>query len=603
MPFLRRYTNSAMRFLVCLILASHAFAIDYARRSVEIPVRDGIRLHTVIHSPKSADKPWPILLLRTPYNAESRDPLNMPYLAELSRDGYIFVFQDIRGKFQSEGTFVMQRPLRDGADPKSIDEGTDTWDTIEWLVKNVPANNGRVGMLGVSYDGWLTVMGQIEPHPALKATSPQASPADMYLGDDFHHNGAFRLSYGFEYAAMMETEKANQRFQFNVRDTYEWYWRLGPLANVNREYLHNKIPTWNNFVTHPDYDSFWQTQAVGRMLNRVSVPTLNVAGWWDQEDYYGPLEIYRSLEAHDRNKENYIVVGPWNHGGWSRGKGDSLGRLQFGSNTAEHFREKVQAPWFAYHLKGQGKWTLPEAYLFQTGSNQWTSYEQWPPRGAPRKLYVRAGGRLSFDAPNEAERQTFDSYDSDPANPVPYRPRPIEETYGPGSRWGTWLVEDQRFVHRRPDVLSWQTRPLDNDITIAGEIVAHLVASTSGTDSDWIVKLIDVYPDDDASDASMSGYQLLVAGDVFRGRYRKDFQKPEATPSGTPLDYTIRLHWVNHTFRQGHRMMIQVQSTWFPLIDRNPQTFVPNIFEARAEDFQKATQRVYRGTYLSVPVE
>ena len=330
-------------------------------------MRDGVRLHTVIHAPKGQNGKLPILLLRTPYNAENRDPVKGVYLTDLADEGYMFAFQDIRGKYKSEGTFVMQRPLRDPANPKSIDEGSDTWDTIEWLVKNVPNNNGRVGMLGISYDGWLTVMGQLDPHPALKATSPQASPADMYLGDDFHHNGAFRLSYGFEYAAMMETEKENQRFQFKVRDTYEWYWKLGSLANVNRDYLRGKIPTWNHFVGHPNYDSFWQAQAVGGMLKRVTVPTLNVAGWWDQEDYYGPLEIYRALEASDRKKENFIVVGPWNHGGWSRGRGDSLGKIQFASNTAEHFRQRVQAPWFAHHLKGKGAWEYAEAYCFRRG--------------------------------------------------------------------------------------------------------------------------------------------------------------------------------------------------------------------------------------------
>ncbi|MCC7154523.1 MAG: CocE/NonD family hydrolase [Bryobacterales bacterium] len=593
-----------MRILVCLLVAPCVTAAGgYDRRSVNIPMRDGVRLHTLILTPKDHGQKWPVVLLRTPYNAENRDPETMAYFAELAQEGYIFAVQDIRGKFKSEGEFVMLRPLRDRSNPKSADESSDTWDSIDWLVKNIPGNNGRVGMLGVSYDGWLTVMGQLDPHPALKATSPQASPADMYLGDDFHHNGAFRLSYGFEYAAMMETEKENRRFQFTARDTYEWYWRLGPLGNVNRDYLKNKIPTWNHFVSHPDYDSFWQSQAVGPMLKRVTVPTLNVAGWWDQEDYYGPLEIYRTLEANDRKHENFVVVGPWNHGGWSRGSGESLGRIQFGSNTAEYFREKVQAPWFAHHLKGKGKWELPEAYLFRTGLNRWMSYDEWPPRRAPRKLYLRAGGRLSFDAPDAVESQTFDAYLSDPDNPVPYRTRPVEETYGPGSRWSTWLVEDQRFVHRRPDVASWQTGPLADDITVAGEITAHLLAATSGTDSDWVVKLIDVYPDDDGGDAAMSGYQLMVANDVFRGRYRKSFERPEPLRADMPEEYKIGLHWANHTFRKGHRIMVQVQSTWFPLIDRNPQKFVPNIFEAQPEDFQKATQRVYRGTYLSLPVE
>jgi uncharacterized protein len=585
-----------------LLVSAGAADLEYERKDVMISMRDGVRLHTAIHTPKAASGPLPFILLRTPYSVDARTPGGGLYLKDLADEGFIFVFQDIRGKFKSEGTFAMQRPLRNAADPKSIDEGSDAWDTIDWLVKNIPNNSGRVGMLGVSYDGWLTVMAQLDPHPALKATSPQASPADMFLGDDFHHNGAFRLSYGFEYAAMMETEKENPHFQFKARDTFEWYWRLGPLANVNRDYLRHKIPTWNNFVAHPNYDSFWQEQAVGPMFKKASVPTLNVAGWWDQEDYYGPLEIYKALEKYDADHRNFLVIGPWNHGGWSRAPGDSLGRIAFGSKTSEYFRAKIQAPWFAYHLKDKGKLDLPEAYLFETGSNQWTSYAQWPTRAGARNLYLREGGRVSFDAPEGSEKQSYDSYVSDPNNPVPYRPRPIEETYGPGSRWSTWLVEDQRFVHRRPDVVSWQSEPLAEDVRVAGAITANLVASTSGTDSDWIVKLIDVYPDEDAQDASMSGYQLMIANEVFRGRFRQGYETPQPVPVDTPQEYRIDLHWANHCFRKGHRLMVQVQSTWFPLIDRNPQRFVPNIFEAKASDFVKATQRIYHSSYLELPI-
>ncbi len=357
----------------------------------------------------------------------------------------------------------MQRPPRDKNDPKAIDEGTDTYDTIDWLLKNVPHNNGRVGMMGVSYGGWLTVMGMLEPHPALKAVSPQASPADMYLGDDFHHNGAFRLSYGFEYAAMMETSKVNYSFQFDKYDTFEWYLNLGALSNANEKYFHGKLPTWNDFVAHPNYDAFWQKLAVTPYLTRVTVPTLNVAGWWDQEDFYGPLKIYEELEKHDTKKLNYLVAGPWDHGGWAHGDGSSLGKIKFDSATSQYFREKVQAPWFAYFLKDKGKFEQPEALTFQTGANQWVSYNEWPPRSKTddRKLYFHRGGKLTFEPPQPGGDKEFDSYVSDPAHPVPYRPRPVEATYDPrGSGWSTWLVEDQRFAHLRSDVLSWETEPL-----------------------------------------------------------------------------------------------------------------------------------------------
>jgi putative CocE/NonD family hydrolase len=487
----------------------------------------------------------------------------------------------------------MSGPPRDRGDPKAVDESTDAYDTIDWLLKNVPDNNGRAGMLGISYGGLLTVMALLDPHPALKAVSPQASPADQFLGDDFHHNGAFRLSYGFEYVALLETSKVNTNFKFDRKDTFEWYLRLGALSNVNAKYFHGKMPTWNDFVAHPNYDDFWKKQAFAPYLNRVTVPTLHVAGWWDQEDFYGPLKIYELLERHDKNNQNFLVVGPWNHGGWASGKGRRLGKIDFDSSTGKYFRERVQAPWFAHFLKDKGTLHQPEALLFETGSNRWVSHDRWPRQDVTvRKLYFHPKGRLSFEPPQPGPGAGYDCYVSDPARPVPYRPRPVEPTY-PGPAWPVWMTEDQRFVHLRPDVLSWETEPLQEDVTIAGDLVARLYAATSGTDSDWVVKLIDVYPEDYPNDAKMGGYQLMIASEVFRARYRKRFEVPEPVEPNRVHGYTIGLHGRAHCFQKGHKIMVQVQSTWFPVIDRNPQKFVANIFEARDSDYQKATQRVY----------
>jgi putative CocE/NonD family hydrolase len=562
---------------------------------VMIPMRDGTRLNTKIFVPRDASAPVPIILKRTPYGVAGSAGNFNAYFKALADEGYIFVFQDIRGKFGSEGAFVMQRPARASGDTTSLDEGTDTYDTIDWLLKNIRNNNGRVGMLGVSYDGWTTIMGAIEPHPALKAISPQASPADMWLGDDFHHNGAFRLSYGFEYAAMMESGKDVQQFVFDRYDTFDWYLSLGSLANVNAKYLHGKIPTWNDYVAHPDYDAFWKRQTMIPHLTSVKVPTLNVAGWWDQEDFYGPVRIYEALERHDTQNLNYLVVGPWRHGGWAGGSGESLGAIPFGSATSEYFRDKVQAPFFAYYLKDKGTRDTPEALTFETGTNEWRRWDQWPPtaRTDVRPMYFGADEALMTAAASSAG---FDEYVSDPAHPVPYRHRPIQPTYFPGgSKWSTWLVEDQRFVDDRADVLSWETLPLESDLTIAGEVVAHLFASTTGSDADWIVKLIDVYPEDYPTNWELAGFQLMVSNEVFRGRYRASIEKPAPIEPGAVLEYTWSLHTQNYTFKKGHRVMVQVQSTWFPIIDRNPQTFVANIFEAKDGDFKSATHRIHRG--------
>ena len=605
-----RYVTAAAIIFFCThthVLADTNAGQTLARSEAMIPARDGVRLNTSIFAPKNAGQ-LPFLLLRTPYGIEDwPNSAFTGYLKDLAEEGYIFVFQDIRGRFKSEGQFVMSRPPRDSRDPKAIDESTDTYDTIEWLLKNVPNNNGRVGVLGISYGGWLTVMAMLDPHPAVKAISPQASPADMFLGDDFHHNGAFRLSYGFEYVAMMESSNVNTDFNFDRFDTYEWYLRLGPLSNANKNYFHGKLPTWNDFVAHPNYDQFWQKQAFAPYLNKVTVPTLNVAGWWDQEDFYGAMKIYELLERHDSKSMNHLVVGPWNHGGWANGEGAKLGKIEFGTSASKYFRERIQAPWFAYYLKDKIKFDQPEVISFQTGANRWQSYDKWPPRtAAVRNLYFRGDGKLSWDAPVSADPREFDSYISDPAHPVPYRQRPIEPTYYPaGSGWYTWLVEDQRFVHMRPDVLSWETEVLQEDTVVSGGIIADLFASTSGTDSDWIVKLIDVYPDDH-NEVKMRGYQLMVANDVLRGRFRDSFERPSPVVANQVSEYKVDIHNCDHRFLKGHRIMVQVQSTWFPVIDRNPQKFVPNIFEAQASDYQAATQRVFRSkqypSHIKLPV-
>jgi uncharacterized protein len=574
-----------------------------------IPMRDGVKLHTKVLVPRDRKGPLPFLMLRTPYGIA--DVKEWPGTAwkTLADDGYIFVYQDIRGKFGSGGEFVMQRPARDPADKSALDEGTDTFDTIEWLLAHVPGHNGRVGLTGVSYLGWTTIMGALEPHPALRAISPQASPADMWLGDDFHHNGAFRLSYGFEYAYELESGKEGKQFAFNRYDTYGWYLALGSLANVNARLFAGKIPTWNDYVAHPDYDEFWKRQTMIPHIKSVKVPTLSVAGWWDQEDFYGPLAIYEALEKHDAQGLSRLVVGPWNHGGWRGGPGDKLGPISFDGATGKYFRDEVEARFFAHYLKDEGTPSLPEALTFEAGSNQWRRWDAWPPtsRTEERRAYFGPDRTLAIGTLPTGGDSAFDAYLSDPAHPVPYRRHPIQATYFPGgSQWRTWLVEDQRFVDHRPDVLTYETPPLDEDLTIAGEVVAHLFAATTGGDADWIVKLIDVYPEDNAENWDLAGYQLMVSNEVFRGRYRKSFEKPEAIPPGAVLEYGFSLHTQNYAFRRGHRVMAQIQSTWFPLIDRNPQTFVPNIFLAKEADFRPATHRIYRSarypSYVSLPV-
>lgn len=569
--------------------------VPYKRTEAMIPMRDGVKLFTVIMSPEKQTEPAAMLMDRTPYGSKGTNSGRVNSRPELVKDGYIFVYQDIRGRYDSEGEFLMDRPPRNKRDKSSVDESTDTYDTIEWLVKNVPNNNGRVGIYGVSYDGWLSAVALIDPHPALKASSPQAPMTDAWMGDDFFHNGAWRMSYGHEYAKMMETNKEQTDVAFDI-DAYDWYLNHKTLASLTAS-LGNKLPTYNSFVAHPSYDEYWQARALDRYLKETSVPTLVVGGWWDQEDEYGALAAYRALEKTDKDNQVFFVMGPWNHGGWG-GRGRRLGAIDFGSDTGKYFRDEVQAPFFACALKMKCSKTQPEATIFQSGSNKWMSYNAWPPKEMePRALYFHDSGKLSFKKPDAWAKgdDGYESYVSDPANPVPYRKRPIEATYEPkGSGWYTWRVQDQRFLADRKDILRWQTEVLTEDVTISGNVIAHLFASTTGSDSDWVVKLIDVYPDEYPTDPKMAGYRLMISDEILRGRYRRSWEKPEAIKPDKVLDYTVDMRGNDHVFRKGHRIMVEVQSTWFPLYDRNPQTFVPNIFLAKETDFKAATQRIYR---------
>ncbi len=590
-------------------------------QEVMIPMRDGVRLQTVILTPFEQTDALPILLQRTPYGVPSQAPTTVPHnLREFQRDGYIFVFQNLRGRFKSEGTFQLSSFVN-LKDPKATNETTDAYDTIEWLLKNVPKNNGRVGIFGVSYEGLTAGMTLLQPHPALKAVSEQAAPADQWMNDDMHRFGALRLSYAFEYSVMEQADKnANTHFQFDTYDTYQWYLNLGPVSNINTKYLHGSIPFWNQTVEHPNYDEFWRREAWVNRLHGSPVPNLNVAGFWDQEDPWGPWKIFRNSEESDSHGQNLIVAGPWFHGEWQTPKGDSIGEITFGGHeTAREFRETIEAPFFRYYLHGSGEKFSWKASTFQSGSNTWHTYKAWPPKEAKAtQLYLHADGTLSFAVPKLAEL-AFAQYVSDPANPVPYRQRPISPTY-PGGDWRTWEVADQRFVDHRPDVLSFVSAPLDRDLKVTGELSADLFASTSGTDSDFIVKLIDVYPENAVPNRwkpdigpepgqyakSLDGYQLPVAMEVRRGRFNKSYEHPQALVPNQPTEFVIPLRDHDHVFLKGHRLLVQVQSTWFPLIDRNPQTFVPSIYTAKASDFTPATQRVYctreQPSHLVLPI-
>ncbi len=592
----------------CTLFAQSDSILFYTKSEVKITMRDGVKLHTVIFSPVHPKHDYPILIQRTPYGADPGFKNDSAfsvfslrsYYSSLLIDGYFLVFQDIRGKYKSEGAMQIHQPIIHLKQKGAIDESTDTWDTIDWLVKNLKGNNGKAGIFGISYPGWLALVGAIDPHPALKASSEQACMGDLFLGDDFHHNGAFRLSYGMEYTYEVEFDNTTDSdFPFPQYDLYDWYLNLGSLKNVNEKYFKGKIPTWNNFVKHPNYDTFWQRNSPLTYVKKAEIPQLHVGGYYDQEDINGPQLMYSHMEKNDQSGNNHIVLGPWNHGQWARGNGDSLGKISFEAATSPWFQE-LQKKWFDFWLKGIGDGKFDEAYCFQTGSNQWKTYNNWPPKETiNKKLYAGPGNKATFIKPR---LKGFSRYISDPASPVPYRLPPIEATYGTGSRWKPWQVEDQRFVYSRPDVVSFKTDTLEEDLIVTGKILAHLFASTSGTDADWVVKLIDVYPDFDRKNLTMSGFQFPVAMEVFRGRYRKSFSNPTPLIPNKEEEFIIDLHDINHVFKKGHRLMIQVQSTWFPVIDRNPQKYIPNIFEAKESDFIKAEQRIFYSSYIDLPV-
>ncbi|HXY07442.1 MAG TPA: CocE/NonD family hydrolase [Terriglobales bacterium] len=617
--------RSNLHFVLPLLLLTSAVAPPVAQETppppgsgkapfhlheVMVPMRDGVRLETVILTPVDQQGPLPILFRRTPYGVPDQPPAQIPSsLKELVQDGYIFVLQNLRGRFQSEGIFRLSSWV-DIGDPKATNETTDAYDSIDWLVKNVPNNNGKVGMYGVSYEGLTTAMTLLHPHPALRAISEQAAPVDQWMNDDMHRYGALRESYDFEYSVMEQADKdKNAHFPFETYDTYQWYLELGPLSNINAKYLHGSIPYWNSTVDHPDYDEFWKKEAWVNQLHASTVPNLNVAGFADQEDPWGPWQIFRHAEENDPDHTNFIVAGPWYHGEWQSPKGEAIGLVSFaGHETAREFRETIEAPFFRYFLHGKGNKPAWQASTFQSGSNTWRTYAVWPPPEAqPTKLYLHLDGSLSFTPPDTSTGETsYREYVSDPANPVPYRQRPISPTY-PGGDWRTWEVADQRFVDHRTDVLSFLTQPLDHELTITGPLAADLYASTSGTDSDFVVKLIDVYPQNAQKNdwnpengpkpgqytPSLNGYELPIAMEVRRGRYLASYEKPHPLTPNQPIEWNIPLRDHDHVFLKGHRIMVQIQSTWFPVIDRNPQKFVPSIYQAAASDFVAARQRIY----------
>jgi hypothetical protein len=575
---------------------------NFTRTEAMIPMRDGTRLFTVILTPKQVAGPLPIIMSRTPYGTANWGGTFRFSLAfaDMIRDGYVFVFQDIRGRFQSEGTFVMNRPPHDG--PSGTDESTDTYDSIDWLIHHVPNNNGRVGILGISYPGWLAAIAGVNPHSALKAMSPQAPMGDTWMGDDFFHQGAFRQSYGLEYAWELEAVPGQSVTPAPGRyDTYEWYGSFPTLSALASAVGATSWPTWQRFVQHAAYDTEWRERSLAVTLPHTTVPTMVVGGWWDQEDEYGTLLNYATLARTDTARIVSLVMGPWNHGGWYSDSARVLGNLQFGRPTGVEYRT-MQARWFAHWLRDASGGTLPAATVFDVGTDAWHTYDRWPaPHSERRHIYLGADGGLTVTAPTMVTAS--DRFVSDPAHPVPYRPRPVERTYAPGSRWSRWLSEDQRFVDDRSDVLTYQTAPLADDMTVAGNVVAHLFASTTGSDADWVVKLIDVYPDTVPDRPQMGGYELMVTADIMRGRYWKGFEKATPIPSNAVEPFTVDLHQQSYTFRKGHRIMVQVQSSWFPLYDRNPQTFVPNIFLARASDYRAETHTIYRSSRYPSNVE
>jgi len=578
-------------------------AEHYTKYEHRIAMRDGVRLFTRVYVPKDDAQPWPILLTRTPYALK-------PYGADnytdpsgsfrtFATNKFILVTQDVRGRYGSEGEYMHVRPFHPNKGPNDADESSDAWDTIDWLVKNTPGNNGKVGMFGISYPGFYTSMGMIDSHPALKAASPQAPVTDWFIGDDIHHNGAFFLSQNFNFFYRFAQRPEDtlheplKDFNFQTPDGYDFFLRMGPLANSDATLFKGRVPEWNEFLAHPTYDSYWKARNIRPHLKNVRCAVMNVGGWFDAEDLFGPLETYRWTERQNPGITNVLVMGPWSHGMWGRGTGDKLGVISFHAKTSEYYREKIELPFFQHFLKGDVSYAATEAQVFETGTHQWRKFDAWPPKQAvERTLYLRKQGHLGFEPPVD-HAESYDEYISDPAKPVPYTND--KSTDYPRA----YPIEDQRFVASRPDVLVYETEPLEEDLTLAGPIQTTLFVSTTGTDSDWVVKVIDVYPGDfpnpdpNPAEVKLGGCQQLVRGEVFRGKFRNSFEKPEPFEPGKMAKIEFTMPDICHTFRRGHRLMVHVQSSWFPLVDRNPQTFV-NIPTAKAEDFQKATQRVYR---------
>ncbi len=567
---------------------------EYTRQEAMVRARDGVKLHVVILRPVGSEtgEPLPFLMERTPYGVDNSDSDKINATKpELAQSGYIFVFCDIRGRYQSEGQFVMTRPIVRHTSKHDVDETTDTRDTIDWLLKNVRNNSGKVGVLGVSYPGFLAMMAGIDAHPAVKAISPQAPMTDVWMGDDFFHNGAFRETYGFDYVQRLEAQKTDVKSD-SKEDQYNFFLEHGNFAGAAASAKMTNLPTAKLFLTQPAYTKFWQDMAVQKRLTKVEVPTLEVGGWWDQEDMFGTQAEYAALKPHDTKGEVFMVLGPWNHGGWG-GAAHNLGAVEFGAPTGDEYRKTIEAPFFEKYLKGRPGFDLKGVASFRTGVNQWQRYDVWPPAAGfhGEKLYLAKDHDLGFTAPTGNYNTVAAAYVADPADPIPYRARPIESTYGKTSRWKPWLVEDQRFVSGRKDLANFSTPPLDHDLTITGDVMADIFAATTGTDADWIVKLIDIYPDN--APAPMAGYQLMIADETFRGRYLKSFETPQPLKPSEVIEYKWSLHGADHTFLKGHRIMVEVQSSWFPLYDRNPQTFVPNIMTAPPEAYQPETQSIY----------
>ena len=576
----------------------------YVKREVYIPMRDGVKLFTIVYSPKDTTERYPLLMTRTAYGIAPYGPDQYRAVLgpnnEFAKEGYIFVYQDARGKFKSEGEYIHHVPYVKGSSRPN--ESTDTWDTIDWLVKNVANNNGRAGQWGISWAGWEVSMGMIDAHPALKASSPQAPPQDQFFGDDYHSGGAYQMMYGFNWmstnarARTAPSERPVERFDYGTPDGYRFFLEMGAAANAKKYF--DDVPTYNDHMAHGTYDEYWQARNVPKDLAGINHPVLIVASWFDAQDFHGPFRMYRALKEKSPANKTTIAVGPWTHGGWARGDGDTLGNIQFGSKTAAHFRSEIELPFFNYYLKDKGQLRLPDAAVFETGGNRWHDVDRWPPKGTrARNLYLEANGRLSFTAPSDRSDSAFDAYVSDPRKPVPYT---AEITTIEGH---VFMVEDQRFVANRPDVLVYQTEPLAEDLTIAGPIDVTLHVATDGTDGDWVVKVIDVYPGDapdpkpNPQNVRMGGFQMLLAGDILRAKFRNSMSKPEPMTPRQPATLQFTLGDKYHTFLRRHRLMVQVQSSWFPMFDRNPQTFV-DIYHAKDADYRQATHQVFRSVSL-----